>query len=47
MGTFPPLKNQFRALDFSKGDTEIRIVGGGERHTGDAEKIVVGFRERP
>jgi hypothetical protein len=33
VGTFPPLKDQFRASDFSIGDTENRIVGGRDRHT--------------
>ena len=32
---------------FSIGDTEIHFVGGSERHTTDAEKVVMGFRDRP
>jgi hypothetical protein len=41
-GTFPPLGNQFRASVISKGDTEKCMVGGRERHTPDAQVIIMG-----
>jgi hypothetical protein len=38
-GTSPTLKIQFRASGFSIGDTEMRSVGGRDRHETDARSF--------
>ena len=47
VGISETLSRELWASAFSKGDTENRIVGGGDRHTADAQKFSIGGKKRP
>jgi hypothetical protein len=47
LGRESPLALRVRGSVISKGDAEKCMVGGGVRHIPVAEKVAMGFRDRP